>query len=198
MMSGRTRKVRQQMKWIVGLGNPGSQYEDTRHNIGFKVVDALAKRWDIKVNTSKCKALIGEGRVGAEKVVLIKPMTYMNLSGESMRAYMDYFGAKLEDLIVVYDDMDTETGKIRLRYQGGPGGHNGIKSIIQHMGTQNFNRIRMGVSRPTNGMIIADYVLSNFPKADRDAVQAMIDKACDAAEHALDHPFDDTMGKFNA
>ena len=101
-------------------------------------------------------------------------------------------------LLVVYDDMDTETGKIRLRYQGGPGGHNGIKSIIQQMGTQNFNRIRMGVSRPTNGMIIADYVLQNFPKSDRDAVGEMIGKACEAAEYALNHPFDDTMGKFNS
>ncbi|SDS79573.1 peptidyl-tRNA hydrolase, PTH1 family [Paenibacillaceae bacterium GAS479] len=185
------------MKWIVGLGNPGPQYTETRHNIGFKVVDALAERWDIKVTQTKCRALIGEGRMGSEKVYLIKPMTFMNLSGESMRAFMNYFNARLEDVIVVYDDMDTETGKIRLRYQGGPGGHNGIKSIIQNMGTQNFNRIRMGVSRPTNGMVIADYVLSNFPKSEREAVQAMIDKACDAAEHALQHPFDDTMGKFN-
>ena len=108
---------------------------------------------------------IGEGNVGGTKVALLKPMTYMNLSGETVRGFMDYFKADLEDAIIVYDDLDTEVGKIRLRYQGSSGGHNGIKSIIQHTGTQTFNRVRMGISRPKPGMNIADYVLSNFPKS---------------------------------
>lgn len=153
------------MKWIVGLGNPGTEYAATRHNIGFMAIDSLADRFGIQVRESKCKALIGEGRVGTEKVVLIKPMTYMNLSGEAVRAYMDYYKADIEDFIVLYDDMDTELGKIRLRYQGSAGGHNGIKSLIQHLGTQSFNRVRMGISRPEPGRSIVDYVLSTFPKA---------------------------------
>lgn len=186
------------MKWIVGLGNPGTQYAATRHNIGFMAIDALAERHNISVRDSKCKALIGEGRIGTEKVVLIKPMTYMNLSGETVRAYMDYYKASLDDFIVLYDDMDTQLGKIRVRYQGSAGGHNGIKSIIQHTGTQSFNRIRMGISRPAPGRDIVDYVLQAFSKAERDDVQQTIDRACDAVEFSLTHTFEQTMAKYNA
>ncbi|WP_179031144.1 aminoacyl-tRNA hydrolase [Paenibacillus kribbensis] len=185
------------MKWIVGLGNPGPQYEKTRHNVGFMALDALASRHNIQINQSKCKALIGEGYIGGVKTVLIKPMTYMNLSGESLRAYMDYYKADLEDLIVVYDDLDTEVGKIRLRYQGSAGGHNGIKSIIQHTGTQSFNRIRMGISRPEPGHAIVDYVLGTFPKKEKDLLTGMIEDTCNALEYSLGHPFERTMAEFN-
>jgi PTH1 family peptidyl-tRNA hydrolase len=186
------------MRWIVGLGNPGPAYAQTRHNAGFMVVDELARRFNVEVATQKCKALVGEARVGDMKVALLKPMTYMNLSGESLRAFMDYYKVKLEDLIVVYDDMDTEVGRIRLRVQGSPGGHNGIKSIIQHMGTQVFNRVRLGISRPKSGMVISDYVLSPFAKADHAEVQRMVEQACDAIEFSLKHPFEQTMAKYNA
>ncbi|WP_336078591.1 aminoacyl-tRNA hydrolase [Paenibacillus sp. 203] len=185
------------MKWIVGLGNPGPQYEKTRHNVGFMALDALASRHNIQINQSKCKALIGEGHIGGVKTVLIKPMTYMNLSGESLRAYMDYYKADMEDLIVVYDDLDTEVGKIRLRYQGSAGGHNGIKSIIQHTGTQSFNRIRMGISRPEPGHAIVDYVLGTFPKKEKELLAGMIKDTCNALEHSLSHPFERTMAEFN-
>ncbi|MDQ0495968.1 aminoacyl-tRNA hydrolase [Paenibacillus brasilensis] len=185
------------MKWIVGLGNPGPQYEKTRHNVGFMALDGLASRHNIQINQSKCKALIGEGHIGGVKTVLIKPMTYMNLSGESLRAYMDYYKADLEDLIVVYDDLDTEVGKIRLRYQGSAGGHNGIKSIIQHTGTQSFNRIRMGISRPEPGHAIVDYVLGTFPKKEKDLLTGMIEDTCSALEYSLSHPFERTMAEFN-
>ncbi|MCQ6563727.1 aminoacyl-tRNA hydrolase [Paenibacillus mendelii] len=185
------------MKWIVGLGNPGTAYANTRHNVGFMAVDALAKRFGISVTQSKSKGLLGEGNIAGTKVVLLKPMTFMNLSGESVRGFMDYYKADLADLIVVYDDLDTEIGKIRLRYQGSAGGHNGIKSIIQHTGTQIFNRVRMGISRPQPGMKIADYVLSNFPKSETDQVASMIDQTCDAIEYALKHPFDQTMARYN-
>ncbi|MGP0580309.1 aminoacyl-tRNA hydrolase [Paenibacillus peoriae] len=185
------------MKWIVGLGNPGPQYEKTRHNVGFIALDALASRHNIQINQSKCKALIGEGHIGGVKTVLIKPMTYMNLSGESLRAYMDYYKADMEDLIVVYDDLDTEVGKIRLRYQGSAGGHNGIKSIIQHTGTQSFNRIRMGISRPEPGHAIVDYVLGTFPKKEKELLAGMIEDTCNALEHSLNHPFERTMAEFN-
>lgn len=190
----RTREV---MKWIVGLGNPGTSYAKTRHNVGFMAVDELAKRWNLSVTQTKCKALVGEGLVNGQKTALIKPMTYMNLSGESVRAFMDYYKVNLEDMIVVYDDLDTEIGKIRLRYQGSAGGHNGIKSIIQHTGTQSFNRVRMGISRPPAGYNIADYVLNTFPKAEAVPLQQMIEATCDALEFALQHPFEQTMAKFN-
>ncbi|WP_042171218.1 aminoacyl-tRNA hydrolase [Paenibacillus gorillae] len=185
------------MKWIAGLGNPGAAYQNTRHNVGFMVVDELARRWDISVTQNKCKALIGEGNVKGTKVVLIKPMTYMNLSGESVRGFLDYFKADREDGIIVYDDMDTEIGKIRLRYQGSAGGHNGIKSLIQHLGTQQFNRVRMGVSRPQPGRSIVDYVLDNFPKSEHELLKTMVEQACDAIEYSLSNSFDNTMAKFN-
>ncbi|CAM4485947.1 aminoacyl-tRNA hydrolase [Paenibacillus tarimensis] len=185
------------MKWIVGLGNPGSTYQSTRHNVGFMVVDTLAKRWGISVTQSKFKALVGEGHVQGERVYLIKPMTYMNLSGETVRAFMDFYKAELDDFIVVYDDLDTEIGKIRLRYQGSAGGHNGIKSIIQHTGTQSFNRVRMGISRPAPGVNIADYVLSPFAKSEHDQLAGMIEAAADALEYALSHPYEQTMARYN-
>ncbi|CAM3959352.1 aminoacyl-tRNA hydrolase [Cohnella lubricantis] len=186
------------MRWIVGLGNPGPAYESTRHNAGFMVVDELAKRWNVSVTpNSKCKGLMGEARIQGEKVALLKPMTFMNLSGESVRGFMDFYKARLEDMIVVYDDLDTETGRIRLRYQGSAGGHNGIKSIIQHVGTQTFNRVRMGISRPKPGVQIVDYVLGTFPKGEQPEVRRMVEEACDAIEFALSHPFEETMAKYN-
>lgn len=185
------------MRWIVGLGNPGPAYEKTRHNAGFMVIDELARRWNVSVSQNKCKALIGEARVEGEKVALLKPMTFMNLSGESVRAFMDFYKVKLEDMIVVYDDLDTETGRIRLRYQGSAGGHNGIKSIIQHVGTQTFNRVRMGISRPKPGVQVVDYVLGAFAKSEQPDVARMVEEACDAIEFALSHPFEETMAKFN-
>lgn len=185
------------MRWIAGLGNPGAAYQGTRHNVGFMVIDELARRWGISVTQNKCKALIGEGNVQGTKVVLIKPMTYMNLSGESVRSFLDYFKAEVKDGLIVYDDLDTEIGKLRLRYQGSAGGHNGIKSLIQHLGTQTFDRVRMGISRPQPGMNIADYVLSTFPKSEHEKLSAMVADACDAIEFRLKAPFEETMAKFN-
>lgn len=185
------------MRWIVGLGNPGKQYEATRHNAGFIVIDELSRRWGAGNFQSKCKALVAEARVQGVRVALLKPMTYMNLSGEAVRAFMEYFKADLEDAIIVYDDLDTEVGRIRLRYQGSAGGHNGIKSIIQHTGTQVFNRVRMGISRPKPGTAVVDYVLSPFAKAEQPAVERMVSDAADAIEFALTHTFDQTMARFN-
>jgi PTH1 family peptidyl-tRNA hydrolase len=186
------------MKWIVGLGNPGAEYRNNRHNIGFMVIDRAAELWGIAVSQNKFKALIGEGRVKGEKVVLLKPMTYMNLSGEAMRAFMDFYKAPLEDCIVVYDDLDTPFGQIRLRYQGGPGGHNGIKSIIQHMGTQTFKRIRVGISRPAPGFNIADYVLADFTKEEQEKLPEVVERCVAALDFSLEHSFDKTMAKYNA
>ncbi|GIP41354.1 peptidyl-tRNA hydrolase [Paenibacillus sp. J31TS4] len=185
------------MKWFVGLGNPGTQYAQTRHNIGFMAVDLAAKRWGITFKTSKCKALIGEGNVGGTKVYLVKPMTYMNLSGESVRAFLDYYKADLADMTVLYDDLDTAFGQMRLRYQGSAGGHNGIKSIIGHTGTQTFDRIRLGISRPAPGFPIVNYVLDTFSKEEFRGMPELLERAVDAMEFRLTHTFEQTMAKFN-
>lgn len=184
------------MKWIVGLGNPGTEYRLTRHNIGFLAIDSLAKRFSIPIRENKCKALIGEGYIGREKVVLIKPMTYMNLSGEAVCAYMNKYKSDIADLIVLYDDIDTGNGNVRLRYQGGAGGHNGIKSIIEQLGTQSFKRIRMGISRPQPGHSIADYVLSTFP-SHTDDMKFTVERICDVIEFIVTYSFEQAMSKFN-
>jgi PTH1 family peptidyl-tRNA hydrolase len=185
------------MKWIVGLGNPGKQYEQTRHNVGFMVVDELAARWGATVAQEKCRALIGEVRVNGEKVYLLKPQTYMNLSGESMRAFADFYKANLQDMILIYDDLDTPFGKIRLRYQGSAGGHNGLKSIIAHFSTQTFNRVRVGIDRPQVGANIADYVLSPFAKGAQESLREVIQLSADAVEQSLKSSFENVMAKYN-
>ena len=185
------------MKLIVGLGNPGKQYEHTRHNIGFDVIDALADKWDASLNQTKFNGMFATVHRPEGKVILLKPLTYMNLSGECVRPLMDYFDIDVEDVIVIYDDLDLETGKLRLRQKGSAGGHNGIKSLIQHLGTQQFDRIRVGVSRPPAGMKVADYVLAKFSKEDAPIVEDAIKKSCDAVEASLTKPFLDVMNHFN-
>ncbi len=186
------------MKWIVGLGNPGKQYAATRHNIGFKALDRFAEKLNIAIDQKQCHALIGTGHALNQKIILIKPMTYMNLSGEAVRAYMDFYKVSLEDMIVLYDDLDTDFGAIRLRYKGSAGGHNGIKSIIQHTGTQSFNRVRLGISRPPQGGDeITDYVLSTFNKSEIHTLDQVLEQTSDALIYALEHPFEKVMAKFN-
>lgn len=186
------------MKWFVGLGNPGSQYEATRHNVGFMAVDRFAAERGIAFKMmGKCRAMIGEGVVNGAKIVLVKPMTYMNLSGESVRAFIDYYKAELQNMTVIYDDLDTPFGQIRLRYQGSAGGHNGIKSIIQHTGTQTFDRIRVGISRPAPGYPIANYVLADYSREEAKQLPAQLERVCEAMVYRLDHTFEQTMAKFN-
>ncbi|MNH88550.1 Peptidyl-tRNA hydrolase [compost metagenome] len=185
------------MKCFVGLGNPGKQYEMNRHNVGFMAIDRFAAKWGITSFQNKGRALLGEGNIQGTKVFLLKPMTYMNLSGEALRAFMDFYKADLEDITILYDDMDTPYSQIRLRYQGSSGGHNGIKSIIQHVGTQSFNRIRIGVSRPAPGRNIADYVLDNFTKLEVKELDQVLDQTCEAMEFSLKESFERTMAKFN-
>ena len=151
------------MKMIVGLGNIGKEYDKTRHNTGFMVIDELAKKHDINNFKVQSDALIADFRVNGEKVLLVKPTTYMNDSGRAVRPLMDYYDVDLNDMIVAYDDMDMPVGKIRLRQKGSAGGHNGIKSIIAHVGTQSFNRVRIGIDHPTKESVV-DYVLGKFRK----------------------------------
>lgn len=186
------------MKLIVGLGNPGREYELTRHNIGFMAIDELAKRWNISLNEQKFKGVFGAGFVNGEKVILLKPLTYMNLSGESIRPLMDYYKIDVEDFVVMYDDLDIPVGKLRLRMKGSAGGHNGIKSTISHLGTQEFQRIRMGIDRPKNGMKVVDYVLGRFTSEEIPDVNHSIEKAADACEEWLNKPFLQIMNTFNS
>ncbi len=186
------------MKLIVGLGNPGREYELTRHNIGFMAIDELAKRWNISLNEQKFKGVFGAGFVNGEKVILLKPLTYMNLSGESIRQLMDYYKIDVEDFVVLYDDLDIPVGKLRLRMKGSAGGHNGVKSTISHLGTQEFQRIRMGIDRPKNGMKVVDYVLGRFTSEEIPDVNHSIEKAADACEEWLNKPFLQIMNTFNS
>jgi len=186
------------VKLIVGLGNPGPRYEQTRHNIGFDVIDELAVRNGIKLYESKFKGVFATIHKGGEKAILLKPMTYMNLSGESIRPMMDYYKIPMENLLVIYDDLDLPVGKIRLRQKGSAGGHNGIKSTIQHLGTPQFNRIRIGINRPPEGKSVPDYVLGRFAKEEWDQMQTVIQHCAEACEEWLEKPFLEVMNRFNA
>ena len=149
---------------IVGLGNPGVEYAATRHNIGFDMITYLSDKYNIPVNSREGKALVGKGILAGEKVMLAQPQTYMNLSGESVRALMDYYKIDIEDLIVIYDDISLDVGQIRMRGKGSAGGHNGIKNIIQHAGTQEFARIKIGVGQKPEGGDLVKHVLGRFSK----------------------------------
>ena len=182
---------------VFGLGNPDKEYDKTRHNIGFDVIDELASQMGVEVKTKRHKALCGIGNIGGEKVILVKPQTYMNLSGESVRAVMDFYKLDPEnDIIVISDDINLATGRIRIRAQGSAGGHNGIKNIILHTGSQNFNRIRVGIDR-SKYIKVVDYVLSRFTKDEQDAINQGIENASDAVVDYLDHGFNHAMNRFN-
>lgn len=164
------------MKMIVGLGNIGRQYEDTRHNVGFMTVEAFAKEHQISFSKIKFEGAIAQGMVKSEKVILVEPQTYMNESGRAVRPLMDYFGIELENLIVIQDDLDLAVGELRLRQKGSAGGHNGIKSLIQHLGTDKFKRLKIGIGRPQRGSIV-DWVLGDFTKTENQEVQFAINEA---------------------
>lgn len=182
---------------IVGLGNPGDKYEKTRHNVGFNVIDLLAKEYSIDVSKLKHKALIGEGRVGTEKVILVKPMTYMNLSGESVADICNYYNIDLENLIVIYDDIDLDVGKIRIRKKGSGGTHNGMRSIIKCLGSNEFPRVRVGISKPKNGQDLADFVLSRFSKEDEKSLQESFENSVAAVDCAIRNDLDLAMNRYN-
>ncbi|MDA1478217.1 aminoacyl-tRNA hydrolase [Bacillus changyiensis] len=182
---------------FAGLGNPGKTYEKTRHNVGFMLIDELSKEWNITLNKAKFNGQYGVGVVSGEKVLLVKPLTYMNLSGECLRPLLDYYEVPTDNLKVIYDDLDLPTGKIRLRTRGSAGGHNGIKSIIQHLGTSEFNRFRIGIGRPINGMKITDYVLGGFSAEEAPAIEKAIQKTIEACSSSLEKSFLEVMNEFN-
>lgn len=185
------------MKLIVGLGNPGMQYAATRHNIGFEVIDSLSEAYNIQVIKNKYKALIGEGTIAGEKVILMKPQTYMNLSGEAVKACMDFHKISNKDVIVIYDDISLEVGQLRLRQTGSAGGHNGIKNIIAQLGTQEFPRVKFGVGEKPQGWDLANYVLGRFSEEEMKIVGPRINEAVKAIEAIISVGIDKAMNNYN-
>ena len=183
---------------IAGLGNPDEKYQGTRHNVGFDVVDRLAEKYQIAVDTKKHRALIGKGVIEGQKVLLAKPQTYMNLSGESIRSLVEYYKIDPEEeLIVIYDDISLEPGQLRIRPKGSAGGHNGIKNIIAHLGTQVFKRVKVGVGEKPKGYDLADYVLSRFPKDERVLMEEAFERAGEAAVCMMNDTMEHAMNQFN-
>lgn len=185
------------MKIIVGLGNPGNEYAKTRHNVGFMLIDALAEHLNITLWKDKFNAQIAEGRIGAEKILLVKPQTYMNNSGEAVGPLMRWYKLKPEDIVVAHDDMDIPAGTIRIRKKGSSGGHNGIKSLISHIGSENFARVRLGIGRPLPGWSVVKHVLAPFPAEDKAEVDKAIDYLIPAVECIVSDGLDIAMNKYN-
>lgn len=183
---------------IAGLGNPTLQYEGTRHNAGFDVIDTLAGKYNISVDGRKNRALIGKGIIEGKKVILAKPQTYMNLSGESLGGLVDYYKVDEEsEFLVVYDDISLDVGQLRIRKKGSAGGHNGMKNIISHLGTEVFPRIKVGVGEKPKKYDLADYVLSRFSKEERAIMEEGDQKAVEAVEMILRGEMEEAMNKFN-
>ena len=180
---------------IVGLGNPGKEYEDTRHNIGFKVVDNIAKEYNIEINRQKFKGTYGEGFIDGEKVMLLKPTTFMNLSGESVREVVDFYNLDNDKILVIYDDISLEVGTLRIREKGSAGGHNGIKSIIAHLGSDIFPRIKVGVGQPNVNLI--KYVLGKFTKEEVVVLSESIQASTKATREIIKSDVKTAMNQFN-
>lgn len=187
------------VKMIVGLGNPGSKYNDTKHNIGFMAVDRIVKNLDVNFTEDKnFKAEIGSDFINGEKIYFIKPTTFMNNSGIAVKTLLTYYNISIKDMIIIYDDLDMEVGKIRFRQKGSAGGHNGIKSIIAHLGTQEFDRIKVGIGRPNGRMTVINHVLGKFDKNDEIMISNTLDKVDNAVNYYLQtNDFQKTMQKYN-
>lgn len=183
---------------IVGLGNPTKEYEGTRHNVGFAVIDAIADKYNIMVTERKGRAFCGKGIIAGQKVLLAKPQTYMNLSGESVRSLIDFYKIDEEaELLVIFDDISLDVGQIRIRKKGSAGGHNGIKNIIAHLGTNVFQRIKVGVGEKPKEYDLADYVLGHFSKAEKEEMEEGYKHVIEAVELILQGDIDSAMNQFN-
>lgn len=185
------------MKLIIGLGNPGDKYRGTRHNMGFGVLEELSDRMNIPIKNGELKGLVGKGLWRGEKLILVKPLTYMNNSGECAGAVARYYGVEKEDIIVVYDDITLAPGHIRIRSKGSAGGHNGMKSLISHLGTEEFVRVRIGVGEKPENWDLADWVLSRFPRELEDDARRGIENGARAVETIISEGVDAAMNLFN-
>ena len=182
---------------IVGLGNPEQDYANTRHNMGFDVINEIAKEFNISVNKKKFNSLIGMGEIEENKVLLMKPQTYMNLSGEAVKQCIDFFKENINNVLVIYDDMDIEKGMIKIRKKGGSGTHNGMKSIVNMLNSQNFPRIRVGIGKPDDKNDMISYVIGHIPEEERKNLKTGVDKAKNAIIEILKNGIDKAMNKFN-
>ncbi|XJS10311.1 aminoacyl-tRNA hydrolase [Aerococcaceae bacterium WGS1372] len=186
------------MKLVIGLGNPGNKYKGSRHNVGFEVIDELLRRHQLSMTDQKFRSDFTVWHRSGEKTLLMKPFTYMNLSGEALVPMMSYYGIDLDDVLVIHDDLDLDPGRIRLRAKGSSGGQNGVKSIIELLGTKEFKRIKVGIGRPQGGWKVVDHVLSPFTAEDRIATDEAVNRAVDAVEAWLDgETFANIMNEFN-
>ena len=185
------------MYLIVGLGNPEKEYANTRHNVGFDTVNELAKRHEIEINRNKFNSLYGQGIINNEKVIILKPQTYMNLSGIAVRNFKDFYKIDLDKIIIVHDDIDIEEGKIKLRKVGGPGTHNGMKSVVHELNSTEFPRIRIGTGSPDDEIDLKDYVLEKIDNESRSILDEAIINATNAIEEILENGIDIAMNKFN-
>lgn len=194
---GRRKNEERVMKLVVGLGNPTARYDKTRHNVGFEVIDALADKYNIALDTMKHKGMYGKGKIDGQSVILLKPMTFMNLSGESVALVSGYYKVAPEDIIVIYDDINLDVGRLRIREKGSAGGHNGMKNIIAHLGTEEFPRLRIGVGMKPPKMDLADYVLSHFSEEEQALMNQGYDKACEALKLLLLDDIPQAMNQYN-
>ena len=185
------------MYLIVGLGNPESDYSKTRHNMGFNVINKVSEKYGIEVNKSKFKALVGNGMIEGKKVVLLKPQTFMNLSGESIIEAMNFYKIQENELIVIYDDIDIEPGNIRIRRNGSAGTHNGMRSIVEHIKTENFIRVRVGIGKPKEHIDMISHVIGHIPDEDKKALEEGTDIAKEAVIEIVKNSVDSAMNKFN-
>lgn len=182
---------------IAGLGNPGKQYENTRHNAGFMALDALADQLGTSIEEKKHKALCAKAVIGGEKVILLKPQTFMNLSGESIRAAADFYKIDPEHIMIIYDDISLDPGQLRIRKKGSAGGHNGIKSIIAHLGSQEFPRIKVGVGAKPDRMDLADYVLGHFSQVETRIMEDVVKEAAQAVQAIILDGIETAMNRYN-
>lgn len=181
---------------IVGLGNPGRKYEHTRHNMGFLAIDVLSQKYDIKVNKIKFRSLVGEGHIAGQKVVLVKPQTFMNLSGEAVREVMDFYKIAPQELIVIYDDIDIPAGSIRLRKKGSAGTHNGMRNILYQIRTEDFPRIRIGIGQSTRGSLIG-HVIGTVPKEEQELLAGAVTRAAESAACIVEKGIEKAMNEYN-
>ena len=185
------------MYLIVGLGNPEEEYAKTRHNMGFDVINKLSEKQGIKVNKNKFNSIYGTGTIEGEKVVLVKPQTYMNLSDEAVRDFKNFYKINSENIIIVYDDLDIEPGIIKIRKKGGPGTHNGMKSVVHEIQTEDFPRIRVGIGNPEYKNDLLNYILTKIPEEDYKILENSIERASDAIEEIIKNGIDSAMNKYN-
>ena len=185
------------MYLIIGLGNPENEYKNTRHNMGFNTINILAEKYNIQLNKNKFDAICGDGIIEGKKVVLVKPQTFMNLNGRSVVQFVNFYKTELENVLVIYDDMDVEVGKIKLRKKGGSGSHNGMKSVVAELNSQDFPRIRVGIGKPEFDHDIINYVIGSIPEEEKQLLEQSAKKASETVVEFLKNGIDSAMNKFN-